>query len=123
MSTQTEWVPGDTFAARLMLLRQHLGHVTTEEIADRCGVKRATWSTWERGAAPRNMASVVARIALATGVSRNWLMWGGPLADPHGPSGLPGQPTISDNATELMQYRYPRSGDVTDNQRTVKSAA
>ena len=100
-----DWVPGDTFAARLILLRRELG-LTTDELADLCGIKRATWSTWERGAAPRKMGAVVAQIALATGVSRDWLMWGGPLADPNGPSRLLRHPLVSDNATELMQYRY-----------------
>ncbi len=78
MSTQTTWVPRDTFGARLALLRRELG-LTAEEAAARCGLNRATWQTWEHGASPRNMSTVVAKIALGTGVSREWLMWGGPL--------------------------------------------
>jgi len=81
MSTQTTWVPRDTFAARLALLRRELG-ITAEEAAARCGLNRATWQTWEHGASPRNMSAVVAKIALATGVSRDWLMWGGALRGP-----------------------------------------
>lgn len=108
MTTQTEWVPGDTFAARLVLLRRELD-LTTDEIADRCGIKRPTWQTWEHGTSPRNMSAVVAQIALATGVNRNWLTWGGPLSALNrpngGPSGSPGQSSMSDNDTELMQYR------------------
>jgi transcriptional regulator with XRE-family HTH domain len=95
MSTQPQWVPEDTFGTRLVILRRQLG-LSVEEMAERCGQKAATWSTWERGAAPRSMASVVAAISLATGVSRDWLMWGGPLStEPPDPgrrgegSGLP----------------------------------
>ena len=108
MTTQPTWVPRDTFGARLALLRREL-KLSTEEIADRCGLNRATWQTWEHGSSPRKMDSVVTRIALATGVSREWLMWGGPLGGLDSPSGGPSvspiQPSISDNDTELMQYR------------------
>ena len=124
MSTRTEWIPDDTFGGRLMLLRHQLG-LTTEEIAERCDLKTPTWSTWERGAIPRGMNAVVAKIALATGVSRNWLMWGGPvgsgLDSPTGlPSASPDQPSIRHNDTELMQYRS-RVARVT--RRTIKVAA
>lgn len=102
MSAQPHWVPTDTFGGRLILLRHQLG-LTIEEAAERTGQKPATWSTWERGSMPRSMAAIVAAISLATGVSREWLMWGGPLSDP----GSGGQPSsgrrLSD--TELMQYR------------------
>lgn len=87
MSTQPQWVPEDTFGTRLVVVRRQLG-LSVEEMAEKCGQKPATWSTWERGAAPRGMAAVVAAISLATGVSREWLMWGGPLAT--GPGGGPG---------------------------------
>jgi len=77
-SMAADWVPGDTFAMRLRILRHHLG-LSVEEIAGRCRVSPATWSTWERGSRPRDLAEVVARVAAVTGVSRDWLMWGGPL--------------------------------------------
>lgn len=83
MSTQPQWVPEDTFGARLVLLRRQLG-MSVEDMAIACGQKPATWSTWERGASPRGMAAVVASISLATGVSRDWLMWGGPLGGGNG---------------------------------------
>jgi transcriptional regulator with XRE-family HTH domain len=73
------WVPADTFAVRLRMLRSHMG-VTLEELAGRCRVSPTTWSTWERGSRPRDLADIVARIAAETGVDRDWLMWGGPLA-------------------------------------------
>ena len=99
MTTQTDWVPEDTFAGRLLLLRHELGE-STEALAARCGLKHQTWSTWERGSSPRNMSAVVAAISLATGVDRDWLMWGGQLR-PAGQSSA-GR-SLTD--TELMQYR------------------
>ena len=122
MSANADWVPADTFGARLMLLRHQLG-LSTEEIAGRCDLKTPTWSTWERGASPRNMPGVVARITLATGVDRDWLMWGGPLgAGPHagGPSASTGYRAVWDNDTELMQYR---SLAPARNLETIKAAA
>ena len=103
MTTQPTWVPRDTFGARLVLLRRELD-LSTEEIAGRCGLNRATWQTWEHGSSPRNMSAVVAQIALATGADRDWLMWGGPLGGLNSP---PAQPAMNDNDTELMQYRSP----------------
>lgn len=98
MSTQTHaarWIPRDTFAARLALLRIELGNLTVEDAAQRCGLNRATWQTWERGSSPRNMSAVVAKIALATGADRDWLMWGGTLAG--GPESDDGLPRLDSN--------------------------
>jgi len=55
--------------------------MTQDEVAQKCGVSRVTWTNWERGAMPRNMAAVVARIHNATGADRDWLMWGTIPAD------------------------------------------
>lgn len=103
-----------------MMLRKELG-LTTEQAADRCGLNRATWQTWEHGASPRNMAAVVAAITLATGVDRDWLMWGGPLDSrpSEGPGGTLGQSVIRHNDTELMQYRSLHLAGIV----RVKSAA
>ena len=74
--TETEtWVPRDTFARRLVDIR-HEKRLTVEQAAEVTGLSGATWSTWERGSHPRNMAQVVAQIALALRVDRDWLMWG-----------------------------------------------
>lgn len=79
--TATSWAPADTFGNRLALLRHEL-HLTLEEAADRCGLKRATWRTWELGIShPRNMAEVVDQIAAGLArdgqeVNRAWLAWG-----------------------------------------------
>jgi hypothetical protein len=76
----TTWVPLDTFGTRLILLRRHL-QVSVDEISPKCGQSPHTWATWERGATPRNMATVVAAISASVGVDRDWLMWGGPLSE------------------------------------------
>jgi transcriptional regulator with XRE-family HTH domain len=79
MAMTDAWVPVDTFAVRLRLIRFELG-ASVDEICSACQVKPATWSKWERGAEPRRMGAVVMQIAEATGADRDWLMWGGPLA-------------------------------------------
>jgi len=63
---------------RLLLLRHELG-LTVDDISALCDVPSATWSTWERGTRPRDLAAVVSRIADRTGYDRDWLMWGFPL--------------------------------------------
>ena len=81
MTTQTAataitgWVPEQDFAIRLLLSRKHLG-LTVREAALRCGVHYATWSTWERGSRPHDMAAAVQSVADGLGVDRAWLMWG-----------------------------------------------
>jgi transcriptional regulator with XRE-family HTH domain len=74
------WTPPDTLAARLYQLRKGL-KLTQAEAADRCQIARATWSTWENGALPANMAKAVEAICrgLSTPQAKidpNWLMWG-----------------------------------------------
>lgn len=70
-----EWIPPETFGGRLLLIRSAL-RVTVEEAAARCNLKTATWSTWERGARPRDMVNAVDAISRNLGVNRDWLMWG-----------------------------------------------
>lgn len=78
---EVTWVPAETFGARLLLVRHRLG-LTVDEIAELTGLNRATWSTWERGAHPRDLMGVVAAVVAATNVDRDWLTYGtqGPLA-------------------------------------------
>lgn len=87
MSVQTTetrpWIPADSFGSRLFLTRR-AQKMTVEQIAHLCGVAQPTWTTWENGARPRDLVAVVQRIAAATGVDRDWLMWGGALAEPGG---------------------------------------
>lgn len=69
------WIPADTFGMRLVMIRREKG-LTVEQAAKAAGIAHPTWSTWERGAHPRDMAKAVAAIATALGVNRDWLMWG-----------------------------------------------
>jgi transcriptional regulator with XRE-family HTH domain len=77
----TTWRPTDTFSARLFLTRREK-KMSVEVAARTVGVSTATWSYWERGGTPRDMGQQVRRIADALEVDRDWLMWGGPLAEP-----------------------------------------
>lgn len=93
-------VPSDTFGNRLAVMRHELG-LTLEEAADRAGLKRATWRTWEHGAKPRDMARVVRQIEDAFGYDAVWLMWGGQLAPVDRPpsGGIPTQGHGQDGST------------------------
>lgn len=71
------WIPKDTFADRLAAIRRQK-KLTQLEAARACALDDGSWSNWERGGNPRNMADVVERIAMALNVDRDWLMWGGP---------------------------------------------
>jgi len=81
--TETPWVPDDTFGTRLRWLRSALGHrqglrkpMPVDQIAALCGFGPASWTNWENGTMPRGMHEIVAKIVEATGVDREWLMWG-----------------------------------------------
>jgi len=84
--TRPAWVPADTLPARLILMRHELG-MSQREAAQACGVTFGEWQSMESGRQARALDQKVAKIAAALGVSREWLMWGGPLT-PGGP-GLP----------------------------------
>lgn len=47
-----------------------------EKAAQAAGVSPATWSTWERGAHPRDLLDVVRRVSEGLDVDRDWLVWG-----------------------------------------------
>lgn len=86
MSTQTEftaWRPQDTLAARLFLMRRELG-LSQRAAALRAGITFGEWQSMENGADARGVDKKVAKIAAAFDVDRDWLIWGGPLADPSG---------------------------------------
>lgn len=91
MTTQATGSPGgevpvDTWATRLVIARTQRG-LTREEAADKAGVNRSSWSNWETGTIPRGQVEVTRRIAEALGYDVSWLLWGGPLANPHDPRG------------------------------------
>jgi transcriptional regulator with XRE-family HTH domain len=74
-SLEEDWVPTDSFSGRLSQIRHEL-KLSQADAAERCGLAGPTWSTWENGASPRNMAKVVEAIHDGLGVNRAWLMWG-----------------------------------------------
>jgi transcriptional regulator with XRE-family HTH domain len=71
-------VPLDTLAARLVLLRHELGW-TQRDAAAKTGVPYGTWQGMESGRETRSLDRHVAAIAIVSGYSRDWLMWGGTL--------------------------------------------
>ena len=75
MTTTESFIPADTFGFRLLHLRKELG-LTVEQIARQVGVPHPTWTTWENGAKPRDIVSVVGKVCATTGCDREWLMWG-----------------------------------------------
>ena len=93
------WVPTTDFGTRLLLARKHAG-LTVREAAIRCGLHYATWSTWERGARPADMATVVDAISKGLGVDRMWLIWGE----------IPG----SDAINSRWNYSLDADGDESD---------
>lgn len=87
MTTVTDGrVPADTLPHRLVLLRLEMGW-SQREAAIATGVTYGEWQSMEAGRAARDIPRKVALIAEATGFSRDWLMWGGPLVptDPTDP--------------------------------------
>lgn len=107
-STATDWVPDtSTFGARLALLRWKMGW-NIREAERKCGISQNNWSGWEQGKAPRKIVEVVSRIHWATGVNRDWLLFG--VGNPNGPvDGGPSNdgpyPANDDNLSSLDAYR------------------
>ncbi len=91
MTVSTEinsgWVPSDSLANRLVLVRLDR-KLTQRGAAEQCGITFGEWQGMELGRATRRVDVKVRQIAMALGVDRDWLMWGGPLApeDDGGPS-------------------------------------
>ena len=89
-ATKIEWVPQDTLGARTVLLRHSLG-LSRRQFSQLTGVTEAALQGIEEGRSPHKLPDKVQKIHKATGVSREWLMWGGPLNDenphPDGPGG------------------------------------
>jgi transcriptional regulator with XRE-family HTH domain len=73
-----DWIPDDTLAARLVLVRRQLG-LTQRAAAERCDLTFGEWQSMEDGRQARGLNSKISKISLSLGVSRDWLMWGGPL--------------------------------------------
>jgi transcriptional regulator with XRE-family HTH domain len=75
-----DWVPQDTFGARLALIRQRKNW-NVKEAADACGLNHQSWRNWEDGKGVQHLEEVAKKIAAAAGCSRRWLMAGGPLME------------------------------------------
>lgn len=124
VETSAPWVPTDTFATRLILVRGELD-MTVKQAAEKTGLHYATWSTWENGRTPADMAAVVRAIADGLGVSREWLMWGGPLKNapkPDGPEGVPvGLPRLDSNQ-QPAGYRPPQVIGTSGPRRVARAA-
>lgn len=73
-------IPSDQFRYRLLLARLHAGDLTTREAAERCGLNYVSWSNWERGKRPRDLITVAEAVSEGLGIDRDWLLFGGPLA-------------------------------------------
>ena len=80
-------VPYDTFATRLRLARIYAGDLSIDTAAVKCGLKPATWSTWERGVhRPPHLGAIVKAVAAGLDVDEKWLLDGGPLQPDPGPT-------------------------------------
>lgn len=102
MTTMTSsWVPGDSLALRLVLVRHALG-VSQREAAARCGLTFGEWQSIEAGRKARGLDEKVAKISDSLGVDRMWLMWGGPL----GTGPYPGGPR-GGNTAQPVTKEYP----------------
>jgi transcriptional regulator with XRE-family HTH domain len=75
-------IPEDNFQARLVLTRMHAGDLTIRDAAARCGLNYGSWANWERGMKPRDLIEVAEAISEGLWVDRDWLLFGGPLAQP-----------------------------------------
>lgn len=95
------WVPrGDSFAARLAMIRHAMGW-NIKEAALACGFPPGSWREWElRGRDPRGLANIAEQIAERTGADEYWLMTGKLPPDPR-----PGQPSPL-----LATNKQPRTG-------------
>lgn len=74
----TDWVPKDTLAARIVVLRNALG-LSRREFSQLTGLTENALQGIEGGRSPHKLQQKIQAIQAATGVDRDWLMWGGPL--------------------------------------------
>ena len=78
------WRPRDTLAARFKLLRGELD-MSQREFAMATGIPVSQVQSIEDGKSPRGLDVKVKKVVEAFQVDRDWLMWGGELADPAAP--------------------------------------
>lgn len=81
------WVPALTFAAKLAIVRNEMGW-NIKEAARACGIKPQSWRGWEiERRVPHDQLAVAKKIADATGVDLQWLLFGDQLAPDDGRPG------------------------------------
>lgn len=64
--------------------------ISQREAAEKVGTTARVWQNMEDGRAVRGLPAIIAATALAYGVDRDWLMWGGAL-EQEKPSPGPGE--------------------------------
>ena len=84
--------------------------MSQREAAAECGISARVWQNAEDGRSIRSERAVLAAIALAFGVDRDWLLWGGALnaENPH-PEG-PGGGTVRHQGLEPRTHWYEQTG-------------
>lgn len=95
------WVPEDSLANRLLLVRRALG-LSQRAAAEQAGITFGEWQSLEDGRAARDVGRKVAAISNTFRVDRDWLMWGGTLAEP-----TPGGPVAKH--VRSVNVGYPRA--------------
>lgn len=89
-ATKSDWIPRDDLATRVVVLRTQMG-LSRRQFAQLTGLTENQLQGIEDGRSPHKLPEKIQAIHNATGVSREWLMWGGPLNGdgPHqgGPGG------------------------------------
>ena len=87
---ESDWIPRDDLATRVVVLRTQMG-LSRRQFAQLTGLTENQLQGIEDGRSPHKLPEKVQAIHDATGVSREWLMWGGPLDGenprPEGPGG------------------------------------
>lgn len=108
-ATNHSWRPSDSLANRFRLVRADLG-LTQKEFGDIVGIPPHQIQTIEDGKAGRHLDVKVKKIALALGVDRDWLMWGGSLGDGPSNEGPDGGETEVNEGTphgEILNFPPP----------------
>ena len=83
-AAKAAWRPLDTLANRFRLVRADMG-LSQKEFGELVGIRPSQVQSIEDGRTARALDVKIRQIAMATGVDKDWLMWGGTLADPNQP--------------------------------------
>lgn len=112
-----QWRPSDTLANRLRLVRGELG-LSQREAADRAGITARVWQNAEDGRTIRSERAVLAAIALAFNLDREWLAWGGALngngPHPGNPDGGTPNMDLGIKSPKLFQLSYRGTSEDTN---------